>query len=79
MKAKDTMDFITNDVGVPRNRKVTYINFMWVHRKAMKFYVRMTKGVDIEKFIHETAYMIVSLVKTKLLIHSMLSYYPLLQ
>ena len=71
---QDALDFISFD-EVPRDRKVTYANFVCDYRplKTEKFRVRMTIGGDKLDYHEDTASPTASLFETKLLINSVIS------
>ena len=70
----DTMEFVQQNT-IPRNKKVTYANFVCDLRplKAEKHRVRMTIGGDKLDYQHKTASPTASLIESKLLINSVIS------
>ena len=74
VKAQDAMDFIFHH-DIPKDRKVTYANFVCDYRplKSEKFRVRMTVGGDKLDYFDNTSSPTASLIETKLLINSVIS------
>ena len=70
----DTMEFVRKE-NVPKNKKVTYANFVCDYRplKTEKHRVRMTIGGDRLDYPDETASPAASLIETKLILNSVIS------
>ena len=70
----DTLDFITKE-EVPKNKKVTYGNFICDHRplKTEEWRVRLTVGGDKLSYDADTGSPAASLLETKLILNSTIS------
>ena len=68
------MKFVTKS-SIPKNRKITYSNFVCDFRplKKEKFCARMTVGGDKLDYPHDTASPIAVLIDTKLIVNSTIS------
>jgi hypothetical protein len=74
VKGSGTIHFIKRHT-VPKNKKVTYANFVCDHRplKEEKHRVRLTIGGDRLEYTSETASPAASLLETKMLVNSTIS------
>ena len=72
--ATDTIDFITKE-EVPKEKKVTYGNFICDHRplKSEEWKVRLTVGGDKLSYDADAGSTVASLLETKLILNSTIS------